>query len=957
MEMGMEREGKLMRIYENILKTSENRMPPRSYYIPGGKSEYLLLNGEWNFAYFQRDIDVPEVIVNWDRIPVPSCWQSLGYENPNYTNINYPFPVDPPFVPDENPCGIYEREFELKALWGKVYFVLEGVASCGFVYVNGQYVGFTQGSHLQAEFDITSVVKTGLNTIRVKVLKWCVGSYLEDQDCFRYNGVFRDCYILQRPEGHIKDIEMIPDDKQFRISLDTKAVVRIFDGAQKLIEKNVERELVFAPEKPVLWNAEKPYLYDIEIEKDGELIQLKSGLRAISISSKYELLINGQAVKLHGVNHHDTDPKTGWYQTDEALRADMELMKKLNINCVRTSHYPPTPAFAAMCDEIGLYMVLETDIETHGFLRRFPNVPYKFDMESCDWPGTNPDWCGEHLERMERALEVYKNNPCVIMWSTGNESGHGRNHVEMVRWLRKRDTSRLVHVEDASSKGQIHNADVYSKMYPSLQRVEEQFAKNEDINMPVFLCEYAHAMGNGPGDVWDYNRLFYRYPKLIGGCVWEWVDHTVIVDGVQKYGGDFEGERTHDGNFCCDGMVFADRSLKSGSMEVKAAYQPLYSEFADGILTVTNLYDFTDFSECEIKYTIEVDGKERESKCFTVSLRPHESMEIEINIPEMNCELGAYLNVFLYKNNEQVACCQHKLDVKTESFALAEVPAELTEDTYKIYIKGKGFDYIFSKVYGNFESIQINGREQICGVPVLSSRRALTDNETHMRVLWNRVNTWQGENIDTQFSKVYDCRLDGNKIVVNGSLAGVSRKPYFRYQAVYEIDGEGTVNVRLTGTVREDAVFLPRLGFEILLPQDVKQFEYFGRGPEENYCDLCHGTKIGYYAGNADHEYVNYIRPQEHGNHCNTRKLQIGDMEIVTNREFEFSVSNYSIPELEKAKHTDELTADGYTHLRIDYKNSGMGSHSCGPALEEKYRLSEKKIEFELYIRAVTAME
>ena len=938
----------MKRTYENLQKTSENRLPSRSYYIPEGISEYMLLNGEWRFAYYSRDIDAPEKIEKWDKTPVPSCWQTLGYENPNYTNINYPFPVDPPFVPDENPCGVYEREFEISSLWGRVYFVLEGVASCGFVYVNGKYVGFTQGSHLQAEFDITDFVTKGTNTLRVKVLKWCVGSYLEDQDFFRFSGIFRDCYILQRPENHIRDIEIIPTREQFNIRLDGSADVRIFDGDELLFEAKAQNEVSFSPENPVLWNAEKPHLYGIEVEKDGEIIRLKSGLRDIKISSKYELLINGQSVKLYGVNHHDTHPKNGWCQTDDELRADLELMKKLNINCVRTSHYPPTPRFVSMCDEMGFYVVLETDIETHGFVRRLPNVSYRFDFESSDWPCTDPAWENEHVERMARAVETFKNSPAVIMWSTGNESGHGRNHIEMVKWTRARDNSRLIHVEDASRAGQIHNADVYSRMYPSLLELEG-FAQNQDINMPVFLCEYSHAMGNGPGDVWDYSQLFNRYDKLIGGCVWEWADHTVVVDGVQKYGGDFAGELTHDGNFCCDGMVFSDRSFKAGSLEVRAAYQPLATELDGSTLKITNRYSFTDFSECELGYTVQVDGREIKSEKIELSLAPHATKEVKIDIPEINCELGAFVNVTLLKDGVEVAAVQHKIEADIKPCVLAD-PADITEDEYKIYIKGEGFDYVFSKVYGNFESIKVAGVEQLCGLPSITSRRASTDNERNIVARWNNVNIWQGENINVQFSKVYDCRYESGSIVVNGALAGVSRLPYFRYTATYTVDKGGKIKVSLNGAVRRDAFFLPRLGLEFLMPQQAKRFEYFGRGPAECYCDMCHGSAVGLYSSDTDNEYVKYVRPQEHGNHINARRLAIGDLVFAANRDFEFSVLNYGVEALEKATHTDELISDGLVHLRIDYKNSGLGSNSCGPALEERYRLSEKEIDFEFFI-------
>ena len=320
-----------MRIYENPQKTSENRKAARSYYIPGGVSEYLLLNGKWNFAYFERDIDVPEKIEKWDTIEVPSCWQILGYENPNYTNTNYPYPVDQPYVPDDNPCGVYQRTFEIEKKWGKLYFVLEGVSSCAFVSVNGTYVGFTQGSHLQAEFDITDMAVEGINTITVKVLKWCCGSYLEDQDFFRFNGIFRDCCILQRPFDHVDDFEIIPNDKCIDIKLDKCANIRIFDGETLLAEGFGDR-FSHVVENPILWNAEKPYLYRVELERNGEIISRKIGLLKVEISENYELLINGVSVKLFGVNHHDTSKYRGWCQSDEELRADLLLMKDLNFS-------------------------------------------------------------------------------------------------------------------------------------------------------------------------------------------------------------------------------------------------------------------------------------------------------------------------------------------------------------------------------------------------------------------------------------------------------------------------------------------------------------------------------------------------------------------------------------------------------------------------------------------------
>ncbi len=931
-----------MRHYENPERTSENRCPARSWYIPGGVSRQHMLNGDWQFAYFQRDIDVPETVTQWDTIPVPSCWQLHGYENPNYSNINYPYPCDPPYVPDDNPCGIYQRSFELDK-WGRTYFVFEGVSSCAYLYINGHYVGFTQGSHLLAEFDITDFVNQGHNTVQVKVLKWCCGSYLEDQDFFRYNGIFRDVYLLQRPEGHITDVQMIPDDQHISLTLDGEAEVRIFDGDTLLTQQKMVDYFDFAPAQPVLWNAEKPHLYTVKLERAGEIITLRAGLRKIEVGPDYAILVNGVSVKFHGVNHHDTSPNRGWCQSEAELRRDLELMKSLNINCVRTSHYPPAPVFLQLCDELGLYVVCETDIETHGFLRRLPNVPYRYDVESNAWPCTKAEWKHEFLDRMQRMVEHFKNHPSIFMWSSGNESGHGSNQVAMLRWTKQRDPSRLVHAEDASRKGQIHNADVFSMMYSSLQEVE-RFALCDDINMPVFLCEYSHAMGNGPGDVWDYNALFDRYPKLTGGCIWEWTDHVVNVNGVQRYGGDFPGEQTHDGNFCCDGLVFSDRSLKAGSLEAKAAYQPIRTSYEDGVLTVYNRLDFTNLEEYEFRYTIEADGEVVVREELWLHAAPHTSVCVEVPYERSTAQFGVFLNAELWKDGVLWAHTQHPLPfdaVQTEETALLE----LTETDRDIIAQGQQFLYTFSKHYGAFTSMLIDGREQLADKPILTAFRAPTDNDRDTRFMWQQLDEWRGENLDKSSVKIYRCFVEEGCIVVEGALAGISRAPLMKFTQRVSVYADGTVKTQLQGNIRKDAFWLPRMGYEFSLPGEMDHFAYYANGPYESYRDLCHAGRIGLFESTAEKEYVHYVRPQEHGNHTSARWLRIGDLEFAA-ADMEVCVSQYSTAALTKAEHTDELVSDGKIHLRIDYKVSGIGSNSCGPELEKMYRLDEKEFSF-----------
>lgn len=933
-----------MRFYENPLKTSENRLETRSYYIPTGKSEYMLLNGKWNFKYFSRDVDYTGDIDKWDEITVPSCWQILGYENPNYTNINFPYPCDPPYVPNDNPCGVYERSFEIKELWGKCYYIFEGVSSCAQLYINGEYVGFTQGSHLQAEFDITPFVKEGKNTVRVVVYKWCCGSYLEDQDFFRFNGIFRDTYVLQRPDNHIVNVDLSAADGIIKVKADKQAAITLLDNGEVLATANGE-SAEFKIENPILWNAEKPYLYTVRFEKDDEIIEKEIGMRSIKVSDKCELLINDKPVKLRGVNHHDTHKYNGWCQTNEELRFDLEKMKELNINCIRTSHYPPTPYFVELCDKMGFYVILETDIESHGFLRRNANVGYGYDIESGEWPTCWDDWTKEHVERMKRACLLFRNQCSIVMWSTGNESGHGKNHIEMIKWARTLNDDRLIHAEDASRKNQYDNVDVLSFMYQEIPSIIKDFAENDEIKKPHFLCEYSHAMGNGPGDVWYYNEVFNKYPKCIGGCVWEWADHTVVVDGVQKYGGDFEGELTHDGNFCCDGMVFANRDFKAGSFEVKAAYQPLFTEFENGILKVYNRFDFTNLNECELIYKIEADGKLLSENKLVLDINPHESQEIEVKIPQISCEMGAFITCRLYKDGNEIAVTQHEVPAELIKNEVSNTFAEIEDRRLDVIFKGERFTYTFSKHYGNFTSLIVDGKEYLADRMDFTSWRAPVDNERSIKNLWGNYNIWQGENIDTAFNKIYECELLDGGIKVKGSLGGVSRTPYMQYNYTVKVYNDGRIDFNFDGNIRETVIWLPRFGLEFSMPINDATFTYFGYGPLESYCDMHHASTINLYNSSADNEYVPYILPQEHGNHTGVRMLKLDKIKF-TSESFDCNVSSYSSKELTAAKHTDELKKSGKTFVRVDYKDSGLGSNSCGPQLAKEFRFNDKEIKF-----------
>ncbi len=929
-----------MRFYEDLSSLSENRLPARSYYIPEGSKTDLC--GDWRFVYFADSAAMQETMTvdRWDTVPVPSCWQSTGYEEPNYTNINYPFPCDPPYVPDVNPASIYEREFDWQGK-ARAYLVLHGVSSCARIYLNGCYIGYTQGSRLAAEFDLTDAIRQGQNTLRIVVYKWCAGSYLEDQDQFRCHGIFRELYLLDRPEGHVVDIDIKTDTKTIKICSEKDVNYTFFDPNGAEIGQKTGKNVTFSPENPLLWNAEYPNLYTVRAEYLGETMTFKVGLREFTISEEKEFLVNGVSVKLKGVNRHDTHPTKGWTVTEDDMVYDLVAMKALGINCIRTSHYPPHPRFAQLCDEMGFYVVLETDIECHGFIRRNPNVTYNYDVESGEFPCTQSEWKEEFVSRMARAFEVFKNNSCIFMWSTGNESGYGQNQREMIAYVQARREGQLFHCEDASRYDKIEGEplSVYSRMYSPISDIDK-WGEDPEFPVPVYLCEYAHAMGNGPGDVWDYVEAFYRHKKTIGGCIWEWKDHTVLRDEVGYYGGDFKGELTHDKNFCCDGMVFYDNTFKAGSLEIKAAYSPFRIQWNNG-LEIENRFDFTDLSACKLMLEVECDGEMTEQE-LTLSLAPKAKTVIPIDLPA-SCKRGAHAALTVTDPQENDFTLEIALPVAVENTAVQAQRCPIVADGNGYAAVGEGFAYRFNRL-GTLVGAMIDGEEQLAAPVRLSTYRAMTDNDVRMAPFWDSRTVWQGENMDKAFTKVYDCRVEDGRLIVSASLAGVSRRPYLRYTQTVAVDVEGRMTVTVDATRPDNSFWLPRLGYELTLPAQAEEFRYYGFGPYESYCDSFHHARQTWHESNAEAEYVPYIRPQEHGNHFGVKALEIG--KLIFEGDFECNVSHYATEQLRKAEHTNELERDGNIHLRVDYKVSGVGSAACGPALLEQYRLDENEINF-----------
>lgn len=934
-----------MRRYENPEFLHEGTMPPRAHYIPyaslsaalagdpAGSEYYTLLSGEWDFRYFERDIDCPEVIDSWDKVPVPSCWQSTGYEKPCYSNVKYPYPCDPPYVPDDNPLGVYRRTIlcDSKMAKRENYIVFEGVAPCVELFLNGKYVGFSCVSHSPSEFKLD--LCEGENEIIAKVYKWCAGSYLEDQDFFRNNGIFRDVYLLSRPVGHLHDVELWYDDK----SVSASHSFTLYDK-----DGNI------AKPPYTTWNAEKPYLYTAVFENAGEFIPQKVGFRTQSISELGELLINGKAVKLKGVNHHDTHRKNGYTQTRAEILADLTLMKELNINCIRTSHYPPPPYLIELCDELGFYVVDETDYETHGFQGR--SLTVRGYDKGEDWPSSNPLWMAAWVDRAERLVARDKNHTSVIMWSLGNEANYGICTEAAIAKIREMDTKmgyhRLIHYEGAQYHrvGEMDplTVDVVSRMYNTPDEMLEYIEKTKD-KRPVFFCEYCHAMGNGPGDLRDYWEYFDKYPQLIGGCIWEWADHVFEdEEGRRFYGGDF-GEVTHDFNFCADGLVFADRTLKAGSLEAKQVYAPVKFEYKDGILRIHNKYDFTNLSELSFKYTHEIDGVSVASGNLSACAAPSEVCEIPLKLEHTPCRFAEALNVTASIGSREIATGQIVISenkpleaavLKAKSAKGNVVIKELGEYAE---ISGEGFTYRFNLHYG--ELCQLS--DYLKSPLKLTTMRAPIDNDRKI------VKVWEDERYHLTRNKVYSCKIEENTITVTAALAPVSRVPYFKYQVKYTFLPEGSVLVELDGGLVPDHTFLPRLGFEFKLAPS--NFEYFAYGPGEAYVDMHANARLGFYSSCADKEYVNYVKPQEHGNHYGAKYLSIGGYEFISDA-FEFAVSEYSREELSEKKHAHELVKNGYANVRIDYKMSGIGSGSCGPQLMKKYQMNDEQVSFAVLI-------
>jgi beta-galactosidase len=994
--------------WENPNELHVNCEKPHAYFIPyeseakakkgirGSSKFYKSLNGVWKFKYHES-VNLAEDgfyaqnydAAGWDNLIVPSNWQMHGYDKPHYTNVNYPYPCDPPFVPDNNPAGLFVRDFNLDKAEGKdVYLVFEGVNSCFYVWVNGTWVGYSQVSHMTSEFNIGQYLKPGQNRLAVMVLKWCDGSYLEDQDMWRLSGIFREVYLLTRSKTHISDlfVKTVLNDSyeegtlkceielSDNISSKVRAVLKdiheevLFDQAADMKSKGI---LEFKVASPELWSAETPNLYELYLYLGDEVLLQKVGFRDIRIKDGV-MLINGRAVKFKGVNRHDSHPELGHTIPLYHMKNDLLIMKRHNVNAVRTSHYPNDPRFTGLCDELGFYVIDEADLECHG-----AGPAGNMDMLSRD-----PLFEKAYMDRMQRMVERDKNHASIVMWSLGNESGYGENHMKMAEWAKARDNSRLIHYEGATGWGKngmdTSCIDVYSRMYPSIADMEDLLLRDKTEKRPYVLCEYCHAMGNGPGDLKDYWDLMYKYPRFAGAFVWEWTDHTVKTktpDGTEfhAYGGDF-GDQPNDGNFCMDGLVYPDRTPHTGLLELKNVIAPVRTEAVDlttGKVKITNLLDFVNLSQLVLNWKVEKDGEVIDrGEMEELAIAPHKSKTVTLpySLPEKTD--GRYFLTVCYnqvtdtewaEKGYEVAFTQFELPVvKVEKAAvvMAEMPSLRVERTKnEIIIAGSDFRYTFSLQYGSFTGMEYNGVPMINEKPVFSVWRAPTDNDR------NIVSKWREEGYDRLDTKTYAVQVtseDAQHVTICSefSLGGYIKKPILRGKACWTVYGSGDILLDTQVKVREDLPFLPRFGLKLAMPKGNEAVEYFGYGPHESYIDKRRSTQKSRYENTVDGMHENYLMPQENGSHYSTEWAALTNtlgmgLLFIGMDDFSFHASHYTPEDLTKAMHPHELIRRDETIVHLDYMNSGVGSNSCGPELLPQYRLSQQEIGFKVRIKPV----
>lgn len=1009
------------RHYEDLKIMHENTMPSRAYYMPAShdmgplvedrfsSDRVICLNGTWEFQYFNSIYDLQEKFYEqgydcsrFTQVEVPGVWQNYGYDSHQYTNVRYPIPLDPPYVPQENPCGAYVRKFyyEIPEEAPRAYLNFEGVDSCFYVWVNGKYVGYSQVSHATSEFDVTEVLKNGENTLAVLVLKWCDGTYLEDQDKFRMSGIFRDVYFVNRPENVVYDYFTTTEIQEeqavitVQASYQGKAVptkLTLYDAEHKEIASQVFQEnigtvythkAVILVKEPNLWNPEQPYLYTLVLETEGEVITDRIGLREICVKDAV-LYVNGTAIKFKGVNRHDSDPVTGFVIGLEQMKKDLQMMKESNFNAVRSSHYPNVPYFYQLCDEYGLFVIAEADNESHGTQSQYlkdsnwENVSRKWNERISD----NPEFIPATLDRTQLCVHREKNRPCIIIWSMGNECGYGCTFEEALKWTKGFDSTRLTCYESSfyrsdRRKYDYSNIDIFSRMYPSLEEIQEYMDKKPD--KPLLLIEYCHAMGNGPGDLEDYFQIIYEYDVLCGGFVWEWCDHAIYqgqaANGKEKYlyGGDF-GEEVHDGNFCMDGLVYPDRTPHTGLLEYQNVYRPArVVSFCQktGELCLENYMNYVDLKDyIYLVYEVNCDGKLLEKKQFILqeSVLPHKkgTILLDITVPDSG---KCYLKVSYHLKHGTSVMAQgsrmgfdeillknqdgrnQQATALLETQEQKEAEVQVSETDRFLSVRSDTFFYVYNKLSGLFEQLSVDGEELLETPMELNIWRAPTDNDRKIK------QEWIDAGYDRSKARAYDTHWEMNgegiRIYSTVSVAAVAIQKVLDIEAVWKIYRTGEISVKMH--VKKDREFpqLPRFGIRLFLRGEYENLKFYGLGPHESYRDKCRSCSHGLYDTTVEEQHEDYICPQENGSHtdCDYLMLEKENQTVtaVSSRPFSFNVSYYSQEELTRKAHNFELEKSGSTIVCLDYAQNGIGSNSCGPELRKEYQFTEETFTFDM---------
>ena len=999
------------RYYENLSVLHENTMPARAYYIPASKrmdnlvehreesDRMQLLNGTWKFQYFNSIYDIQDSFFeknydteNFDEIQVPSVWQMAGYDTHQYTNIRYPFPFDPPYVPQDIPCGAYVHNFEYsrdeKA--SKAFLNFEGVDSCFYVWINGSYIGYSQVSHMTSEFDVTDVLQDGTNTVAVLVMKWCDGSYLEDQDKFRMSGIFRDVYILKRPKQAISDYHIktriedmlakVEIEMKFYFPLNVKISIEDRNGAVVALGSIAEEgTAVLEIANPELWNTENPYLYKLILETENEVIVDHIALRKIEIKDQV-IYLNGQKIKFRGVNRHDSDPVTGFTINPEQITTDLTLMKQHNFNAIRSSHYPNAPFFYEMCDKYGFMVIDEADIEAHGpfMIYRKEDTDYNRFKRWNEKIADDPVWEEAIVDRVKLMLERDKNRFCIVMWSMGNESAYGCNFEKALEWTKNFDPDRITQYESARYRNydetyDYSNLDVYSRMYPALSEIQEYLDK--DGSKPFLLVEYCHSMGNGPGDFEDYFQMIQDNDKMCGGFVWEWCDHAIAHGTAENgktiyaYGGD-HGEEIHDGNFCMDGLVYPDRTVHTGLLEYKNVYRPArvisYNK-ESGELVLHNYMDFDDLKDyVKISYELTQDGLVISKGIlpeFSVAPHGEGKTNLKINVPENG---KCYLKLIYHLKKELPLLDEDhilgfdEIEVSKEDTKckLAEkwipktvVDSELqvNENDTQIHIKGREFAYTIDKRTALFTEMKFAGREYLNHPMELNIWRAPTDNDMYIKSEWKKAH------YDKAYTRAYTTEVvqgkHGVKITSHASVVAETVQKILDVTITWKIEAAGKIDADIAVTKDDEFPDLPRFGVRMFLDKKLSAVRYFGMGPQESYCDKHQAASHGLYRADVGDLHEDYIRPQENGSHYDCEYVELNNSRygIVASAEkaFSFNASYYTQEELEKKTHNYELIESDSVVFCVDYALNGIGSNSCGPVVLDQYRFDDVLFRFQ----------